>query len=69
MHRLGAIIRKKTDMRKLTIKQDWYKKQPESEDKYIITKWGNKKINTSKSGCSTDPPSAPLFVPRTPGGP
>ena len=69
IHRIGATIRKGTDLKKLTIKTDWYTKKTENNGmKYKISKWGNKKISNDKIGCSRDPPSAPLFVPRTPGG-
>ena len=72
IHRPGASIRKKTDLKKLTIKSDWFKGGLKPDvGKFSKDTWGNKKIPTNSMGvpgCARDPAIAPMFVPRTPHG-
>ena len=67
LHRLGYKIRQGTRIKRMTVKKEWYKKEPRRE-KYEIKRWGRKKTKPSKLGCDNDTPTAPLFIPRTPGG-
>ena len=68
VHRPGGAIRSATNIRKLTIRSDWYKgKSANKHDKPKM--WGNKPYNTKGvKGCQRDPAISPVFVPRTPGG-
>ena len=54
-------------MKKLTIKQDWFMKESQ-KDQFKLKTWGDTKIRTTNKQMSGKTPSAPLSVPRTPGG-
>ena len=58
-------IKKSTYSKKLAIKRNWYKKENKG---YRIRKWGNKVISDKKMGCTSDPPNALIFLPKTPRG-
>ena len=67
LHRDGATIKSFTRFKKVSLKQEWYKKK--SRDKRpALRSWRNKKSSKQKSGCQNTTPVAPIFVPRTPGG-
>ena len=65
-HRPKAKIKDATFTRNLTIRRDWFRKQ--KKDKHQVKKWGNRVVVGKSNGCTRDPPSAPMFVPRTQGG-
>ena len=73
VHRPGKMIKQGTALKKLTIKYDWYSKSKDnvnvSNNVNKMKVWGDKRVYNKGIGCSRDPPSAPIFVPRTVGGP
>ena len=67
IHRMGAVTRGQIRIRKRINKSEWYANKPK-EDKYKLRKWGNKNVEKTEIGGIYNPPSAPIFIPRTPGG-
>ena len=64
MHRERAAIKRKTVFKKALIKTDWYKKKPQSRS----LKRPSRQSASLKPGCQNITLSAPIFIPRTPGG-
>ena len=65
VHRRGSVIKKSTFVKKLTISTDWYKKSSSKVKPARTKSWGKHVI---KSQISSQSPTAPIFVSRTPGG-
>ena len=61
IHRPGYTIKRGTYRKKLNIKTNWYKKTSTDGLKLWERTGG-------RNGCQFKQPSAPIFVPRTPGG-
>ena len=65
IHRKGSVIKKSTFAKQLTISSDWFKKKPTNKSNFRVKSWGKHPIPEVRDNRS---PSAPFFVPRTPGG-
>ena len=59
LHRPGATIKKSTYKKRLTIRTTWYKK---SANKLNLEARAG-----TREGCQFKQPTAPIFIPRTPG--
>ena len=62
---MGIEIKRKTFLKKLTLKTNWYKKETKHDNTRPKT-WGGK-IWDPKPKCDPRTPSEPIVIPRTPG--